>query len=312
MEKAAYAYDLHCHTTRSDGADTPIELVDNAVKRGVKGIAITDHDIVPPKTVILNGKEIDICEYAASKDLAVIKGIEISCETEVEDVHIICFHCDWEAPFFTKLQKDVTASKIESYRLLVERLREDGIDVTWKEVLENNGTPVAENSVQKKMIFELLARKGAAEDWSKAKLMVKNTKRYQIKRKKPDPVAVIKEIKHMGGYTIMAHPFLVNEPVMIEEGTMDRFMYIERLIDAGLDGIEGCYTYDKTSYGGELPKEEIEEIICRTYSKRLRLISGGSDYHADYRKNVKNPRQLGECGVTEAYFMSNEILRNLV
>ena len=312
MEKSAYAYDLHCHTTRSDGADTPVELVDNAADRGVKGIAITDHDIVPPKTVTLNGKEIDICEYAESKGVLVIRGIEISCETEVEDVHIICFHCDWEAPFFEKLQKDVTASKIESYHLLVERLREDGIDVTWEEVLENNGTPISENSVQKKMIFELLARKGAAEDWSKAKLMVKNTKRYQIQRGKPDPVCVIKEIKRMGGYTVMAHPFLVNEPVMIKGGMMDRFSYIDRLIDAGLDGIEGCYTYDKTSYGGNLTKEEIEKVIRGTYRNRLRLISGGSDYHADYKKSVKSPRQIGECGVTESYFMSNEILCSLV
>ena len=113
--------------------------------------------------------------------------------------------------------------------------------MTWEEVLDNGGNPVQEDQVQKKMIFELIARKGYQKDWSAAKLMVKNTPAYQILREKPDPIEVIRQVHRCGGIAIMAHPFLVNEPVLLPAGRMDRAVYIDRLIAAGLDGIEACY-----------------------------------------------------------------------
>lgn len=64
--------------------------------------------------------------------------------------------------------------------------------MTWEEVLQNNGYPVQEQFVQKKMIFELMARKGYMESWKEAKLYVKNSKEVSVKREKPDAVSVIK------------------------------------------------------------------------------------------------------------------------
>lgn len=46
-----YPVDLHCHTTRSDGADTPQELIDRAAGLGMKVLAVTDHDIRPPREI---------------------------------------------------------------------------------------------------------------------------------------------------------------------------------------------------------------------------------------------------------------------
>ena len=48
-----YPCDLHCHTTRSDGNDTPSELIDSAVAAGLHAVAITDHDVDPPRTIDL-------------------------------------------------------------------------------------------------------------------------------------------------------------------------------------------------------------------------------------------------------------------
>ncbi|MFQ8897944.1 MAG: PHP domain-containing protein [[Clostridium] scindens] len=96
MKKPNYTIDLHCHTNRSDGADTPKELVDQAAEAGMKVIAITDHDIRPVKTI----DGMDAVEYAASKGVVLLRGIEISCQTTVEDCHIVCFGCDWNDPFF--------------------------------------------------------------------------------------------------------------------------------------------------------------------------------------------------------------------
>ena len=307
-EKRNYRIDLHCHTTRSDGADTPEELIDHAQILGMRVIAITDHDIRPPEFITVDGTEQDICRYAAEKGVGLIRGIEISCETTVEDCHIVCLGCDWSDPFFDQLEQDTVMSKVEGYRELTGLLSENGMPVEWEEVLDNNGHPVKQEQVQKKMIFELMARKGYVKDWSEAKLLVKNTPVFQVLRRKPDPCEVIRQVHRCGGIAIMAHPFLINEPVHLPEKTITREEYIERLIEAGLDGIEACYSYNKTSYGGQMTPEEIEDWIRETYGQRLRVISGGSDYHADSKKGAKKIRSLGECGLTCEEFMGNEIL----
>ena len=87
---------------------------------------------------------------------------------------------------------------------------------------------------------------------------------------------------------------------------------IDSLIDAGLDGIEGRYTYDKTSYAGTLTKEEIYQEISQRYRGRILIISGGSDYHGDQKRGVLNPRDIGECGLTEQEFYQNELLVKLL
>lgn len=308
MKKTNYPVDLHCHTTRSDGADTPEELVTLAAEAGMKIIAITDHDVRPPKQI----GGMDAVKYAAEKGIILLRGIEISCQTTVEDCHIVCFGCDWNAPFFSELEKRIVDSKVESYQELVRRLNRAGYEITWSEVLENGGSLVEEDQVQKKMIFELLSRKGYFRSWSDAKLMIKQTPEFDIAREKPDPVEIIQKVHESGGIAIMAHPYLINEPVRLPGEVMSRDEYIRRLIECGLDGIEARYTYGKTSYAGSMSAEEIAEEVVSRYGQNLRVISGGSDYHADAKKGAERPRMLGECGLTLKEFMETPLLKKLL
>ena len=39
-------YDLHCHSTHSDGLFQPAAVVARAAERGVDVLALTDHDVV--------------------------------------------------------------------------------------------------------------------------------------------------------------------------------------------------------------------------------------------------------------------------
>ena len=175
---ANYECDLHGHTNRSDGNDSPVEYIRHAVHRGVKILAITDHDIVPPELIELGGgKRQEITAYAKGVGVELLRGIEISCETYIDDVHLVCLGCDWNAPYFKELDEFTINSKVNSYRKLIDLLNEQGMEITWEEVLQNNGYPVQEQFVQKKMIFELMARKGYMESWKEAKLYVKNSKK---------------------------------------------------------------------------------------------------------------------------------------
>ena len=308
IEPAVYPVDLHTHTNRSDGTDTPAELIQNAAAAGLKILAMTDHDITPPALISVpeNQDLISPVDYAASLGLTLIPGTEISCETELEDVHLVCLGCDWEAPFFHELSADMVLSKIEGYSRLLEALSEAGYPITWEELLNSGSSPIQKEQVQKKMIFELMAKKGYTPDWQQAKLMIKEDPRFQVKRRKPDPREVIRQIHGAGGIVILAHPYLITLP------DEERKLYIDSLIEAGLDGIEACYTYDKTSYGGTLLPEQIESYIRRDYEDRLPIISGGSDYHNDGRKGVKNPRRLGEKGLSLQTFYRNPILSGLI
>lgn len=313
MIHADYTCDLHTHSTRSDGADTPREVIRQAEKNGVKILAITDHDIVPDDTDQESaGGMGTLKEYAASCGVTLLLGTEISCDTDVDDVHIICLGCNWEDKWFKELEHAVAASRVQGYKELIRRLNEDGMEISWEEVLYNSGQPVEEHHVLKKMIFELMAEKGYTKDWSEAKLLVKNTERYQVKRIKPDPETVIEKAHSTGGIAILAHPFLISTRVFRQGKLTDRKSYIDDLINAGLDGIEACYTYDKTSYEGTMSRAEIEAYIRENYGGRVRIMSGGSDYHADQKKGAANPRYVGECGVSDAYFYENPLLAGLI
>ncbi|MDR1290354.1 MAG: PHP domain-containing protein [Planctomycetaceae bacterium] len=308
--KPKYKIDLHSHTNRSDGNDEPAEFLRNAAAVGMSVVAITDHDVFPPSTVLVDGNEIRTRDYARSLGISVLLGIEVSCDTNVDDVHVVGFGCDWESPSISWIPADVEESKVVSYRQIVERLRANGMNISWSELTGEVGRVDA--GVQKKHIFELLAAKGYAESWQAAKIMVRDNPEYDIKRRKPDAVAVVHAIHEAGGIAILAHPYLIDEEVLLDGKLVSRDVYIRHLIEAGLDGIEAVYTYDKTSYKGKQSPEEIAKEVVERYGKLVKIISGGSDYHADHKKGTTNPRRIGDAGIETEYFYNNKILSGLI
>lgn len=304
MYKPKYLCDLHCHTNLSDGHDSPKEFIDRAKKLNMKVIAITDHDVIPPESIVTDGKTIDIVEYANNLGIKLLRGIEISCDTDIEDVHILAYGCDWNNPKIIKLAESIVDSKIEAYQELVKVLNKAGMNLSWDEILYNKGNEILPENIQKKIIFEYIADKGYTETWAEAKLLIQSNPRYNVPRKKPHPVEIIQLIHEIQGITILAHPFLINSKNQTLED------YIDELILAGLDGIEGCYTYSKTSYKGNKSEKELEKEIINRYGDKDLFISGGSDYHGDWRKNVLNPREIGEAGITFEKF-NNSILSNI-
>ncbi len=301
-----FSVDLHAHTTRSDGNDSPAELLENAASLGMKVIAMTDHDILPPDDLEKNGAILSVGGYADELGIGVMRGIEVSCDTSVDDVHIVGFGCDWHSPVVQWLPEIAVESKKKSYRLLVERLCGAGMKLDWNDLFEDGARK--EDSIQKKHIFELIAKKGYAPSWQAAKIMVRDNPEYDVKREKPDPVKTIESLHAAGGIAILAHPYLIDERVVLQGEPVTRDAYIRFLIDAGLDGIESRYTYDKTSYKGTKSPDEIQREVEERYGASVAIISGGSDYHADHKKGVSNPRRIGDAGISLKYFLQHSVL----
>lgn len=310
--KATYECDLHTHTINSDGNDSYAELIQNAAQCGLSVLAITDHDIVPLPNIATGDKTIPLRTYGLEYGIVVIPGIEFSCDTNTDDVHIVGLGCDFTHPLFQQEAQLSVKSKISGYKSLLEELTRRGMPIGWEEVLSSGCEPRSDADVQRKHIFELIAQKGYAPTWKDAKLMVKNDASLNIRRSKPDPVHIIDLIHATGGISILAHPFLIDEPIVSHGRAISRADYIANLVEADLDGIEASYPYEKTSYGGAFSSAQIEREILEAYKSRLRMISGGSDYHNDSKKGVNNPRRLGEKGVTKEYFKNNELLLHLL
>jgi len=303
-ETPQYPCDLHCHTTRSDGNDSPEELIDAAALLGMHAIAITDHDIAPPREI----GGIAAVEYAAERGVILVPGYEFSCDTMVDDVHICGYRMDWDHPGLEAEMEAARRSKAEGYRELCKRLTTIGMPVDWESHILHYTDPSgqaarrSEDEVQRKQIFEAMAALGHASTWSEAKLMVRDNPDLNVRRRKIDPVAAIRLIHACGGIAVLAHPYLIDETIETEGRTQTRHEYIDRLIEAGLDGIEVRYTYDKTSYKGDLSPAEIETEVRNRYGNHVAFLSAGSDYHADHKKGATKVRHLGECGLTISEF----------
>lgn len=83
-------FDLHSHSTASDGVLAPADVVARACARGVEVLALTDHD----DTAGLAAAH----AAAAGTDLSVVDGVEISVTWERHTVHVVGLHVDPKAP----------------------------------------------------------------------------------------------------------------------------------------------------------------------------------------------------------------------
>lgn len=297
-----YQCDLHTHTTRSDGHLTPVESIARGAALGIKVLAITDHDTILPLYYEEKGKKTELEQYAACHGVELLRGIEVSCDTNNEDVHLIGLYCGWESPFWEQLEDRVLKSRTESYREIVRRLDRGGYPMSWEELLAYTGKEETPDRVLKKELFEFMAGKGYVKSWLDGKNLLQTHPEFTVDREKPDPLVIIRQIHKTGGIVIQAHPFLVKDEPVYKNRRMTRFAYMDMLVEEGLDGIEACYTYDKTSYRGNLTKLEIEKAVRRRYENAGVFFSGGSDFHGDYKTGIPNPRELGECGVSYEYF----------
>lgn len=89
-ESAAMTVDLHCHSTASDGALPPATLVARAHARGIRLLALTDHDT-------LEGLE-EARSAAIRLDLQLVNGIELSCTWGGATIHVLGYAFEPQAP----------------------------------------------------------------------------------------------------------------------------------------------------------------------------------------------------------------------
>jgi len=140
--------DLHMHTTASDGDFTPEELIKLANERGLKTIAITDHDttdgIAPAQAA------------AAAFGMTVIPAVELSAETpEDGDVHVLGYYVNVADANFQEALAAFRENRYHRGRSIVRKLHELGIPLDWYKVAAiADGAPIARPHIARAMLAE--------------------------------------------------------------------------------------------------------------------------------------------------------------
>src|SRR4051812_12182227 len=128
-------FELHAHTTASDGLLTPSALVEHALARGVATLAVTDHDTlrgIPEATA--RGRELGI---------EVIPGIEATCDAGTPglelEVHILGLFVDPASRDLANAFARLRSRRIERMHQMIAKLRALGIKVDAQEVMKLEG-----------------------------------------------------------------------------------------------------------------------------------------------------------------------------
>ena len=278
------AVDLHTHSNKSDGSFTPKELVDYAAKKGLKAIALTDHDTV-------DGVREALDEAAKLKkdgvDIEVIPGIEFSTEYCGRDIHMVGLFLDIDSAYFQRRLELFRKSRDTRNEIMAMRLKKFGFDISIDELKETYPDAV----ITRAHFGKLMLKKGYVSSVKEAfDRYIGDKAPCFVPRKKISPFRAIEIIRRAGGYPVLAHPVLYGMGKQkLEELTRS-------LKDAGLRGIEAIYsTYTPSD----------ERDIRALAGKFGLVISGGSDFHGSAKPGL----DLG-CGYGHLY-IDDEILLNI-
>jgi predicted metal-dependent phosphoesterase TrpH len=245
-------------------------LVRKAAAAGLTVLAVTDHDNDAGCTeAVAEGGRVGV---------EVVRGVEISCD--VDDLiqrgyaprarptmHLLGYFVPESVNPLSTALAELQEVRANRNHLIVDRLNELGIPVTFREVENEAGGPGAQ--IGRPHFAAVLVRHGAVPDYQSAfdEYLAKGARAY-VARKLYKPVEATELMVGASVVPVLAHPFTLN----LEPGDLERFT--DDLIDAGLQGIEG--------YHGDWPDADQEPLRALGASKGL-VVSGGSDYHGDMR-----------------------------
>lgn len=243
-------FDLHLHTTASDGTDSPERVVALAAEAGFEAIAITDHDTLRGVPEAL----------AAGRRLGVrvISGVEISAGGNTE-VHVLGYAIQDSEKLVATLEQ-MREERSLRMRKMVRKLNEMGVSIPLERV-----TGLAQESVGRSHLARVLVEDGVVRDVREAfqKYLAPGKPAY-VERKKLSVVQAISLIRSAGGLPVIAHPGQNHGEAFWTQG---RFAELK---EAGLRGIEAYH----------MAHSQQQALAFARMAKNLNLlVTGGSDYH---------------------------------
>ena len=252
-------YDLHCHSTVSDGLLSPTELVARAAERGVKFLALTDHDDVAG---------LDEARAAAvGHGIQLINGVEISVSWRSHTLHIVGLNVDPAYPPLAEGLRSIRNGRGSRAQLMAESLARSGIGGALEGAYRYADNP---SLIGRTHFARFLVESGYCKDVASV------FKNYLVKGK-PGYVAhqwanlpdAVGWIMGSGGVAVLAHPGRYTSGRKKMGSTTLREL-LREFADMGGQGIE-------VVSGSHTPEQYAE---FSRYAKEFELFAScGSDFH---------------------------------
>lgn len=248
-------YDLHCHSTASDGVLSPRELVLRASERGVHVLALTDHDE-------LSGQA-EAAEVARQVGLRLINGVEISVTWGNVTLHVVGLNVDPLDPVLLHGLARNRGGRTERARRIGAELAKLGIAGAFE-----GASALAENKelISRTHFARFLVERGVAKNLKAVfkKFLVKGKPGY-VAHEWASLDDALTWIHAAGGVAVLAHPgrYQIGREKM--RLLLSEFKYMG---GAGIEVVTGSHTPDQVPVYADLAVEF--DLMA----------SLGSDFHA--------------------------------
>lgn len=188
-------YDLHVHSTVSDGTYSPADLVDRAVAAGIDVLALTDHDTT------------DGLEEAAMASrllgIRLISGVEISTTWNNKTLHVVGLNIQPECELLQAGLAQLKGVRLDRAEQIGQKLEKAGIKGVYEDVLRVSGSGM----ITRTHFAQAIVRRRLALD-------VRDVFNRYLVSGKPGYVgtewvstdAAIAWIQAAGGIAVLAHP----------------------------------------------------------------------------------------------------------
>ena len=230
-------YDLHTHSTCSDGTNSITENVKLALDRDLTGIAITDHDTT-------EGYD-EAFAAAEGTGLEIVPGIEFSAEYQGASLHVLAY---WIDPADQELQaelKRLTDTRFRRGEMMIEKLQELGYDISFERVQEiAGGGLIARPHVAKAMVEAgIVPTEKEAFD-----RFISDDGIAYVPKHALDPVRSVELIDGAGGVCVLAHPGMWKGQGSVPD------VLIEEMASAGMVGPRGRPSRPRRGTARVLPR----------------------------------------------------------
>lgn len=245
--------DLHVHTTASDGAWSPGDVVRAAAAGGLDVLAIADHDTT------------NACEEAvrlgADLQLQVIPAIEVSSTYGAHDIHVLGYFVDPIAPALRDHERTAGARREARMHEMLAKLSALGYEVPFEAVERAAGPDRV--SLGRPHLAQALVEAGHVPSIGAAfDTLIADGGPAFVPTHMLTPMGAIEIIAEAGGLPVWAHP---------PGDVIDTLL--RPMIDAGLRGIEVYRPRNRRDHVLRL------EQICRSTGM---FPTGGSDWHGPH------------------------------
>jgi predicted metal-dependent phosphoesterase TrpH len=283
--------DLHCHSTCSDGTDSPTVLADLAASTGLRAVALTDHDTVDGFASFAGR-----CEESG---VLAVRGAEISCLDEGRSAHVLCYFVSEDPSSTLRTLLDTLANdRAHRNELLFERLAELGFEkVTPAEVARGAGDDVT--SIGRPHFADALlrlypdafsSRQAVFDDF----LGVRG--RAYIQKARVSIAEASRAAAQDRAVAVLAHPLITltsdlrgpDRTGAAIEARVDPIL--ARLAADGLGGVECYYSrHDRSE----------TKLLCKLAARHGLVATGGSDYHGANKPDISLGTGTGDLAVPD-------------